>query len=304
VITAISGQVVNNLNDFQAVLDQVAAGQKAQFTVLRGADAVTATATLVARQAPPVNRGAEDPGPPPGAADPLAPAGAPAVAPNAAAARASLGISVVQLTEQARAAYGVATTRGALVASVKAGGPAERAGIPVGAVIVAIDGKRVNTPDEVVDTVAASLPGDELELSYYRGVTLTRKTVRLAPAALDARAAPAPAAAPILGGVAGDRPIVRRVGEVIDNLARPAGGAPVGMIDEVNALKSQVELLQATVRSLEDRLNRLEGKVAPRANEEGAAAVQPAAPADPVRKLELKLAPPDKPALPTPPPVP
>lgn len=296
-ISAINGQAVNNLNDFQGALDQVAAGQRAQFTVLRGSDALTLNATLVARQTPPVNRlGAEDPGPPPGAADPLGPAAGPA--PNAAAARGSLGISVVQLTEQTRAAYGLATTRGALVAGVKVGGPAERAGIPVGAAIVAIDGKRVNTPDEVVDTVAASRPGEEIELSYYRGATLTRKTVRLAPAALDARAMPANPAGPsaILGG-AGDRPIVRRVGEVIDNLARPAGGAPAGMIDEVNALKSQVELLQASIRTLEERLNRLEGKAAPQGNDA-------AAPADPVRKLELRLAPPDKPALPTPPPVP
>ena len=308
-VSAINGQAVKNLDDFQAVLDQIAAGQKATFTVLRGQQALTLTATLVARQTPPVNRAnQEDPGPPPDTA-PFAPAPVPAAVPDANAARGSLGVSVVQLTDQARATYGLSATRGALVAAVKVGGPAERAGIPVGALIVAVDGARVNTPDEVVDLVAAARSGQEMELTYYRGATLTRKTVRLSPAVLDARATPAgnPATgiSGIIGGVGGDRPIVRRVGEVIDNLARPAGGQPVvgqpmGLNDEVNALKSQVELLQATIRSLEDRLNRLEGK-APAANE-AAPRLNPGD--DPVKRLELKLAPPEKPALPTPPALP
>lgn len=310
-VTAINGQAVKNLDDFQAVLDQVGAGQKAQFTVLRGQDAITLTATLVARQTPPVNRpNFEDPGPPPG--EPL-PAEAvpnlPAQAvPEVNVSRASLGVSVVQLTEQSRATYGLGASRGALIAAVKAGGPADRAGLPVGGLIVAVDGKRIDTPDQVVELVAAARPGQEMELTYYRAATLTRKTVRLAPAVLDARGTPA--ASPtnpaggisgIIGGVGGDRPIVRRVGEVIDNLARPAGGQPVGVIDEVNSLKSQVELLQATVRSLEDRLNRLEGKSAPVENE-AAPKLPPGE--DPVKRLELKLTPPDKPALPTPPALP
>jgi membrane-associated protease RseP (regulator of RpoE activity) len=306
-VTAINGQAVKNLDDFQTVLDQVAAGQKAQFTVLRGQDAITLTATLVARQTPPVNRpNFEDPGPPPG--EPLPAEAIPNAAPEVNASRASLGVSVVQLTEQSRATYGLGASRGALIAAVKAGGPADRAGLPVGGLIVAVDGKRIDTPDEVVELVAAARPGQEMELTYYRGATLTRKTVRLSPAVLDARGTPAasptnPAAgiSGILGGVGGDRPIVRRVGEVLDNMARPAGGQPVGVMDEVNALKSQVELLQATVRSLEDRLNRLEGKAAPVENE-----ASPKLPPgeDPVKRLELKLTPPDKPALPTPPALP
>lgn len=304
-VTAINGQAVKNLDDFQTVLDQVAAGQKAQFTVLRGQDAITLTATLVARQTPPVTRpNFEDPGPPPG--EP-APASVPNAAPEVVNSRASLGVSVVQLTEQARATYRLGASRGALIAVVKPGGPADRAGIPVGGLIVAIDGKRIDNPDQVVEIVAAARPGQDVELTYYNGATLTRKSVRLAPTVLDARGTPSasptnPAAgiSGLIGGVGGDRPIVRRVGEVIDNLARPAGGQPVGIGEEVNALKSQVELLQATIRSLEDRVNRLEGK-APAGNE-AAPSLPPGD--DPVKRLELKLTPPDRPALPTPPAVP
>jgi len=308
-VTAINGQAVKNLDDFQAVLDRVAAGQRAQFTVLRGERPLTLTATLVARQTPPVARpnfepppaarpDFEDPGPPP---TPASPPGAAVT--DANLTRGSLGVSVVQLTDQARTTYGLTATRGALVATVKAGGPADRAGIPVGSLIVAVDGQRVSTPDEVVELVAAARAGQEMELTYYRGTTLTRKSVRLAPAVVDARSTPAAGnpAVPGIGGLigaAGDRPIVRRVGEVIDNLARPAGGQPSGLVEEVNALKSQVESLQATIRSLEDRLNRLEGKTQPPPNE-AAPRLPPGD--DPVKRLELKLAPPEKPALPTPP---
>ena len=66
-ITAINREAIKNLDDFSKSLDAVAAGERAQFTVERGREGLTLNATLVARQAPPVNRlGAEDPGPPPG----------------------------------------------------------------------------------------------------------------------------------------------------------------------------------------------------------------------------------------------
>lgn len=313
-ITAINGSAVNNLDDFGVVLDRIAAGQKANFTVLRGQEAQTISATLVARQAPPVDRtvqrpDAEDPGPPPGGdaalprtelpvpADP-----APAIVENG---RASLGVSVVSLTDQARLSSGA--SRGAYVAAVRAGGPADRAGIPVGAVIVAIDGARVNTPDELVSYIAAARPGQDVELNFYRGGTLTRKTVRLAPTAVDGRAAPASNSplGGIVGGNLADRPILRRAEQVLDQLARPAGGVPAGQMEDVANLRSQVELLQATVRSLEERLMKLEGKLgaAPGAIEggggEGGARLPPAN--APVRRNDLELAPPDRPALPTPP---
>jgi PDZ domain-containing secreted protein len=310
-VTSINGEPIKNLEDFGAALDGIAAGQRAQFSIVRGREALTINATLVARQTPPVDRlGAEDPGPPPGGEGlPTPPAAAPLRGPAVVDdGRASLGVSVVALTDQARAATGVQTTRGAYVAAVKAGGPAERAGVPVGAVVVAIDGQRVNTPDELVGYIATARPGQEVELNYYRGTILTRKTVRLAPAALDARGTPAGSGiSGIIGGGASDRPLVRKVEQVLDNLARPAGGVPAGQMEDVAALKSQVELLQATIRSLEDRLMKVEGKVGigrPEAGgaEEGGARLPPAV--DPLRRNELPLAPPDRPALPTPPPTP
>lgn len=315
VISAINGQAVKNLDDFQGQLDQVAAGQKARFTLLRGAEAMTLNATLVARQTPPVSRlNSEDPGPPPGGEDPLEIPGTPRAESGSVlrssedtTGRASLGVSVVPLTEQARVTNSLQVTRGAYIAAVRPGGPADRAGLPVGGVIVAIDGQRVNSAEELVALVAASRPGQEVEVSYYRGATLTRRTIRLSPVALDARGTPVPsvtqsqppAIGGLLGGSVGERPLARRVGEVLDNLARPAGGPPVGQMEDISALRNQVELLQATVRSLEERLRKLEGKTS---------VVDPPVEALPgganpaVRGPEFPLAPPTNPALPTPPP--
>lgn len=316
-VTAINGQAVKNLIDFAKVMDQIPAGQKAQLTVLRGQQALTLNATLVARQTPAVNRlGPEDPGAPPAAVDdPLAPAPAPrpaVAAPTVDNSRASLGVSVVQLTEQARVAYGLQATRGALIAAVRPGGPADRAGVPVGGLIVAIDGVRIDSADQVVELVAAARPGQEMEVSYYNRATLSRKTIRLAPSVVDARGTPGlnpTTTPPAIGGIlngGGDRPILGRIGAVVDNLARPAGGAPAGQMEEVTALKSQVELLQATIRSLEERLLRLENKAGIARPAEGAGGVEPRLPQadDALRKLELQLTPPEKPALPTPPPTP
>jgi putative serine protease PepD len=57
-------------------------------------------------------------------------------------------------------------------------GPAERAGMRPGDVIVAIDGHPVSTPDELVVLLRTRQPGDEVTLRYVRDgveaeVTLT-----------------------------------------------------------------------------------------------------------------------------------
>jgi putative serine protease PepD len=64
----------------------------------------------------------------------------------------------------------VATSgRGAAVASVSSGGPADDAGIRQGDVLTAVDGKRIGTPDDVVGALAGRSPGDHVDVRLVRG---------------------------------------------------------------------------------------------------------------------------------------
>jgi putative serine protease PepD len=58
---------------------------------------------------------------------------------------------------------------GAGIGSVKAGSPADRAGLRAGDVITAIDGHRVGSSAEAVDAIDSARPGDKLTLTVRRG---------------------------------------------------------------------------------------------------------------------------------------
>jgi membrane-associated protease RseP (regulator of RpoE activity) len=233
--------------------------------------------------APPAEAADADPadtaprvGDPPATLDPLDPAGAiPAPLPTpTTAGRPSLGITVVPLTEEARATYGLTVRRGALITNVRPGSPADTAGLPVGGVVVALDGKRIDTADELVSAIRVGRVGQEIELTYYQGDDLARKTVRLAPAAAGIAAAPT-GAPPVRGGgidlgIGGaDRPLLNKVENLVEGITNPrtAPGAiprgPSTVYDpaEMAALRSTVLSLEEKVTALEERIKLLEAKL-------------------------------------------
>ncbi|GGK93035.1 hypothetical protein Sme01_59310 [Sphaerisporangium melleum] len=75
-------------------------------------------------------------------------------------------------------------TEGAVIGSVQAGSPAERAGLKAGDLITKIDGQQVSGAETVVGAVRGFRPGTKVTLTYVRDgatatatVTLTEKTV-------------------------------------------------------------------------------------------------------------------------------
>jgi 2-alkenal reductase len=97
---------------------------------------------------------------------------------------AYLGVTTEDLTPTLARHFGLRTTRGAIVGEVKDGSPAAKAGLhggsgdetfngqsvtPGGDVIVAIDGRRVQSADDVVREVAGRLPGETIALTVVRG---------------------------------------------------------------------------------------------------------------------------------------
>lgn len=173
---------------------------------------------------------------------------------------ASLGITVVPLSPEAIAAYGVGTRRGALITAIRPGSPADTAGLPVGAVVITIDGKRIDTADDLVSFVRGARPGQEVELGYMQGDRAARKTVKLAPAAtVFVPPTPGPAA-PAFGP---DRPFLNKVERIVDGLSNNSplrGTSTVYNPLEMATLKSDVARLTEEVKQLKARLEVLEGR--------------------------------------------
>ncbi|MBN8530568.1 MAG: DegQ family serine endoprotease [Alphaproteobacteria bacterium] len=82
--------------------------------------------------------------------------------------RGWLGVKIQSVTDEIAESLGLKEARGALVAEVSKGGPAEKAGIKPGDVIVAFNGKPVNEMRRLPRMVAETKIGSKVELSIIR----------------------------------------------------------------------------------------------------------------------------------------
>jgi S1-C subfamily serine protease len=79
--------------------------------------------------------------------------------------RAAIGIYSETVTPELAAQYGLPVDHGVLVAQLVQNGPAERAGIRAGSVIVQIDSRTVNSNSDLVDVLAGKKPGDKVAVT-------------------------------------------------------------------------------------------------------------------------------------------
>ena len=82
--------------------------------------------------------------------------------------RGWLGVMIQQLTPELAKQFGLEETRGALVGGVTAGGPAEKAGIQRGDVILEFDGAAVGRMNELPRLVAQRAPGTAVKVVVLR----------------------------------------------------------------------------------------------------------------------------------------
>lgn len=82
--------------------------------------------------------------------------------------RGQLGVTVQYITSDLAASLGLKDTKGVLVTSVRAGGPADRAGIKSGDVILELNGKPVDDVNAFRNRVAAAGAGSEATLTLQR----------------------------------------------------------------------------------------------------------------------------------------
>ena len=83
--------------------------------------------------------------------------------------RGWVGVEIQDITPELAESFGLGDTRGALIAGVLRNSPADRGGIRPGDILIAVDGKTVRDPKEMLDLVAALPPGKRAGFRVRRG---------------------------------------------------------------------------------------------------------------------------------------
>jgi serine protease Do len=94
--------------------------------------------------------------------------------------RGWLGVYIQRLTPETAESLGIPGRQGALVSDVTSGGPAEKAGIRSGDVIVGFDGKEVRDQHDLPQIVALTKPGKTVDVRLLREGKETTVAVTIA----------------------------------------------------------------------------------------------------------------------------
>jgi S1-C subfamily serine protease len=92
---------------------------------------------------------------------------------------AYLGVRMGDLTSSDAKQLKVPVSDGAIIGLVDNNSPADKAGLKAKDVIVAINGKKVGSADDVVSKIASMQAGDSVEIQYYRGADKHTANVKL-----------------------------------------------------------------------------------------------------------------------------
>jgi len=107
--------------------------------------------------------------------------------------RGRLGVRIQELTSDLATSFGLKSTDGALVTLVEKGGPADKAGILIGDVILKVDGKPIESSNDLPQMIAATAPGNAIKLEVWRRGAVKEVTVTVGEMPADTpRAAPEP----------------------------------------------------------------------------------------------------------------
>jgi serine protease Do len=93
--------------------------------------------------------------------------------------RGLLGVQIENVDAYSAERFSLAINRGVLVRRVNSGSAAEESGIREGDVIVAINGKQVNTVSELQELVARNRPGKHVNVTFLRASVKQSVTARL-----------------------------------------------------------------------------------------------------------------------------
>ncbi|MBX3411072.1 MAG: PDZ domain-containing protein [Pirellulales bacterium] len=229
IILLVAERNIGGVGDLGAILTANQPGSKLIFTIQREENEFEVMVTLGRRPNRPHSVAMAKSGQP-------APAGT-----TPPASGSLLGLRALPVTESVALSLGLPRAAGALVTRVVTGSPAELAGIPEGAVIVALDGKDVADAQDLADRVRALGPGKTIDLAMYLDGKLHTRQVRLG----STMQSDAPA------GVPGLPPE--------GNVAAPnvSGGPQLGTPSSSGG-SVQLHALEQKIGQLEERLARIE----------------------------------------------
>ena len=181
------------------------------------------------------------------------------------APRPKLGVQLIDASEETGIGLRKRLRTGAGVRSVAADSPAAAAGVPVGALIVGANGRRIEKASDLNGYIATLQPGQALELTYYDDNRLKRSKVVLDGDGVRQAAnfQPVPnddpasgeAVRPVLKGLGKQFPALRRVDSLLDRVSPKTEGAvqPDAAAKENNAADDLAEALREKLRIQQDR---------------------------------------------------
>ena len=82
--------------------------------------------------------------------------------------RGRIGVSIDEVTKDVAESIGLGKAQGALVRSVEAGSPGEKAGVEAGDIITRFDGKAIEKPSDLPRLVGNTKPGTKSTLTVFR----------------------------------------------------------------------------------------------------------------------------------------
>jgi serine protease Do len=82
--------------------------------------------------------------------------------------RGRIGVQIQEVSKETADAFGLPKQGGALVNSVEKGGPADKAGVESGDIILKVDGKTVNSSAELPRIITQVKPGTKITLQVWR----------------------------------------------------------------------------------------------------------------------------------------
>ena len=82
--------------------------------------------------------------------------------------RGRLGVSIQEVNQSLAESFGLSKPAGALISSVESGSPAAKAGLESGDVILAVNGKEIQSSNELPPVIANIRPGENAKLQIWR----------------------------------------------------------------------------------------------------------------------------------------